>query len=120
MGLYSLPLLKLAYGIFPHAISETAIRIGYLNPLIGMSNIGILKTNFLTFGESSVIDGWMTGGVKYKPFMQLALTTINNEITMTIAIRGNKEDKHIVETFFDYLIDEAKEFIKINKDKMKY
>ena len=34
MGLYSLPLLKLAYTILPFSISEFAIKIGYANPLI--------------------------------------------------------------------------------------
>ncbi|MEG2688250.1 MAG: hypothetical protein RSA24_03695, partial [Clostridia bacterium] len=50
MGLYSLPLLKLAYAIFPYIISETAIKIGYLNPLIGMSNIGVLDAKALAIG----------------------------------------------------------------------
>ena len=118
MGLYSLPLLKLAYGIFPYIISETAIRIGYLNPLIGMSNIGVLNINKLKLGNSNLIDGFMTGGVKYKPYMQLALTTIKNEITMTVAIRGNDEDKKIVNKFFDYIIDAINDFIELNKDKL--
>ena len=47
MGLYSLPLLKLAYSIFPYIISEQAIKIGYLNPLIGMSNIGVMDDRAL-------------------------------------------------------------------------
>ncbi|MEG1509808.1 MAG: condensation domain-containing protein, partial [Clostridia bacterium] len=71
MGLYSLPLLNLAYKIFPHAISETAIKIGYLNPLIGMSNIGVLDPAKLSFGDATLVDGFMTGAVKFKPYMQL-------------------------------------------------
>lgn len=117
MGLYSLPLLKLAYAIFPYCISETAIKIGYLNPLIGMSNIGILKRKDLKLGDSNALDGWITGGVKYKPYMQLALTTMDG-ITMTIAIRGNDEDKKIIDTFFDYLLETVQEFIDLNKGKL--
>ena len=78
MGLYSLPLLKLAYTILPFSISEFAIKIGYDNPLIGMSNIGLLPVDKLTFGNAKPVDGFMTGAVKYKPFMQLALTTLND------------------------------------------
>ncbi len=119
MGLYSLPLLKLAYAIFPYIISETAIKIGYLNPLIGMSNIGILDDKLLKFGESNAIDGWMTGGVKYKPYMQLALTTMRGEITMTIAIRGNQKDKEIADKFFDYILNNMKEFIETNNYRLE-
>ena len=100
IGLYSLPLLKLAYTILPFSISEFAIKIGYDNPLIGMSNIGLLPVDKLTFGNAKPVDGFMTGAVKYKPFMQLALTTLNDVVTMTIAIRGNDDDKKIVEKFF--------------------
>ena len=114
MGLYSLPLLKLAYTILPFSISEFAIKIGYDNPLIGMSNIGLLPVDKLTFGNAKPVDGFMTGAVKYKPFMQLALTTLNDVVTMTIAIRGNDDDKKIVEKFFDLIVENVKEFDRLN------
>ena len=112
MGLYSLPLLKLAYTIFPYAISETAIKIGYLNPLIGMSNIGVLNPDLLTMGPYKPVDGFMTGAVKYKPYMQLALTSMNGELTMTIAIRGNDDDKVLVQKFFDIIVRNINTFIR--------
>ncbi len=118
MGLYSLPLLKLAYTILPFAISEFAIKIGYNNPLIGMSNIGLLPVNELTFGTAKPVDGFMTGAVKYKPFMQLALTTLNDEVTMSIAIRGNEKDKEIVEKFFDLIQGNIADYIALNRDKL--
>ena len=117
MGLYSLPLLKLAYTIFPYAISETGIKIGYLNPLIGMSNIGVLNPELLTMGDAVPVDGFMTGAVKYKPYMQLALASMNGELTMTIAIRGNDDDKILVEKFFSILMRNVRTFIS---DNLKY
>lgn len=111
MGLYSLPLLKLAYTILPFSISEFAIKIGYNNPLIGMSNIGLLSEDLLTFGNAKPVDGFMTGAVKYKPFMQLAMTTLNDELTMTIAIKGNEADKEKVEVFFDLIERNIEDFI---------
>lgn len=111
MGLYSLPLLKLAYTILPFSISEFAIKIGYNNPLIGMSNIGLLSEELLTFGNAKPVDGFMTGAVKYKPFIQLAMTTLNDELTMTIAIKGNEADKEKVEVFFDLIERNIEDFI---------
>ena len=118
MGLYSLPLLKLAYAVFPYVISETAIKIGYMNPLIGMSNIGLLNDALLKLGDANLIDGFMTGAVKYKPYMQLALTTVKGVVTMTIAIRGNDEDKKTVERFFDLIVGNMREFVELNKSKL--
>ena len=118
MGLYSLPLLKLAYTILPFTVSEFAIKLGYSNPLIGMSNIGLLKEQDLMFGTAKPIDAFMTGAIKYKPYMQLALTTFNNKITMTIAIRGNEEDEKIVNKFFDLIEKNMEDFIELNKSRI--
>ncbi len=103
LGLYSLPLLSLAYTIFPQCISEFAIGIGYVNPLIGMSNIGLLKEDTYTLSGLKLTDMFMTGAVKYKPFMQLATTTFNKVVTFTIAIRGNEKDAEIVKEFYKEL-----------------
>ena len=118
IGLYSLPLLKLAYAVFPYVISETAIKIGYMNPLIGMSNIGPLNDVLLKLGDANLVDGFMTGAVKFKPYMQLALTTVRGVMTMTIAIRGNDEDKKVVEKFFDLIVGNMREFVELNKSKL--
>ena len=76
-----------------------------------MSNIGLLPEELLTFGNAKPVDGFMTGAVKYKPFMQLAMTTLNDELTMTIAIKGNEADKEKVEVFFDLIERNIEDFI---------
>ena len=101
-GLYSLPLLKLAYTVFPHFISEIAIGLGYTNPYIGMSNIGIIKPEECAFDGMLPSDAFYSGAIKFKPYMQLAFTTFMNEITFTIGIRGNDKDAKI---FYDFLGD---------------
>lgn len=114
IGLYSLPLLKLAYGIFPYKLSEFAIMKGYLNPLIGMSNIGVLNPELLSLDGAPLVDGFITGAVKYKPYMQVAVTTLNGDATLTIAIRGRNEDAKIVNTFFDIMEKNFRLFIANN------
>lgn len=101
MGLYGLPLLKLGYRLLPHAASEEIIKIGYSNPLLAMSNIGILDHRALALSGNEPIDGFMTGAVKYKPYVLLSATSMRNEITMSMCVRGNEEDKKIVDRFFD-------------------
>ena len=101
LGLYSLPLLHLAYTILPHCVSEFAIKLGYNNPLIGMSNIGSIKPSDYALGDVQPYDGFYTGAVKGKPYMQLALTTFGGEVTFTVAITGNEDDEKVVNRFFD-------------------
>jgi NRPS condensation-like uncharacterized protein len=105
MGLYGLPLLNLGYSILPHAASEEIIKIGYSNPLLAMSNIGILNEEALSLSGHAPTGGFMTGAVKYKPYVLLSATTLRKEITLSMCVRGNEEDRRIVERFFD-LIEE--------------
>lgn len=101
MGLYGLPLLKLGYRLLPHTASEEIIKIGYSNPLLAMSNIGILDHKALSLCENEPFDGYMTGAVKYKPYVLLSATSMRKEITMSMCVKGNEEDKKTVERFFD-------------------
>ena len=103
MGLYGLPLLNFGYSILPHAASEEIIKIGYNNPLLAMSNIGILDHKALALGGNEPVDGFMTGAVKYKPFVLLSATSMRNTVTLSMCVRGNQEDKKIVNRFFDIM-----------------
>lgn len=115
MGLYGLPLLKLGYRILPHAASEEIIKIGYSNPLLAMSNIGILDHKALSLAGNEPYDGFMTGAVKYKPYVLLSATSMRNVITLSMCVRGNDEDKKIVERFFDLMEKNIELLIEGNK-----
>lgn len=112
LGLYSLPLLKLAYSILPYAASEEIIKIGYSNPLIGMSNIGALDSINLSLNGNKPTYGFLTGAVKYKPYVLLSATSLNNMLTLSMCVKGNEEDKKIVNRFFDLL---EKNFDELSK-----
>ncbi len=103
MGLYGLPLLSLGYRIMPHAASEEIIKIGYSNPYIAMSNIGILEVDKLALSGHEPVKGFMSGAVKYKPYVLLSATSMRNELTLSMCVRGNDEDKRIVSDFFNLM-----------------
>lgn len=113
MGLYSLPLLKLAFTVFPYVISEIAIKIGYQNPLIGMSNIGIMERSNFELFNTKMNKGFMTGATKYKPYIQLTTVTFENTINFAIAEKCNEKDAVIIKQFLE---DYKKELIKFSKD----
>lgn len=103
MGLYGLPLLNVGYKLLPHAASEEIIKIGYSNPLLAMSNIGILEADKLSLEGHEPFDGFMTGAVKYKPYVLLSATSLKNVLTLSMCVRGNETDKETVELFFDLM-----------------
>ncbi len=103
MGLYGLPLLNFGYSILPHAASEEIIKIGYSNPYMAMSNIGILNGKAFSLSGNEPTDAFMSGAVKYKPFVLLTATTYKNVITLSMCVRGNEQDKKIVNKFFDLM-----------------
>ena len=103
MGLYGLPLLNFGYSILPHAASEEIIKIGYSNPYMAMSNIGVLNGQQLALSGHEPVDAFMSGAVKYKPFVLLTATTYKNVITLSMCVRGNEKDKEIVNKFFDLM-----------------
>lgn len=111
MGLYGLPLLNFGYSILPHAASEEIIKIGYSNPNMSMSNIGILKGKDFALSGHEPTDAFMSGAVKYKPFVLLTVTTYKNIITLSMCVRGNEEDKKIVNKFFDLMEKNIKTLI---------
>ncbi len=112
IGLHGVPLLKLAFSIFPHFLAETCIKIGYKNPLLGMSNIGIIEDKMLIMGGVKLIDAFMTGATKYKPYIQLALTTFREEITFTVAVKANNNDRKRIERLLISVEDELNNYIK--------
>ncbi|MDE6125250.1 MAG: hypothetical protein K2G22_08520, partial [Eubacterium sp.] len=63
VGLHGLPLLSFGYKILPLAASEEVIKIGYANPLLAMSNIGVLEVDKLALAGNEPTDGFMSGAV---------------------------------------------------------
>ena len=104
VGLHGLPLLSFGYKILPLAASEEVIKIGYANPLLAMSNIGVLEVDKLSLAGNEPTDGFMSGAVKYKPFALLSVTSVRKELTLSMCVRGNEIDKEIVEKFFDLMV----------------
>lgn len=114
IGLYGLPLLNLGYTIFPQFLSEMVIRLGYTNPLIGMSNIGIIPEDGMLPYGAKLIDGFITGAIKHKPYVQLAVSSCLGGSTLSIAVKGNRNDSEIVNNFLISLKRTIYEFVKNN------
>lgn len=102
VGLYGLPLMAFAFRTFPYSIAEFAIKLGYENPLIGMSNIGIIGEELTNYKGLECYDAFMTGATKFKPYIQLTSTTFKGAPTLCIAQKcGEEDDKKIKKLLSD-------------------
>lgn len=110
-GLYGIPLLALAFNIFPYSVAELAIKIGYENPLIGMSNIGIIPNDYVDLAGLECIDTFMTGATKFKPYIQLTSTTFNGETTLCIAQKCSDRDEEKIRALLDAVENQLLNFI---------
>ncbi|MDR3185204.1 MAG: hypothetical protein LBU04_00070 [Christensenellaceae bacterium] len=111
MGLHGWSLLRTVQKLIPHGIAKILIGTFFKNPLIGLSNIGIIDHESLVFGNARLeAPTYMTGSIKYPPYMQLALTTLYNEVTFTIAIKATEKDHKMFEEFFLHFGEELRKF----------
>lgn len=103
IGLNAFVKISLLFKLFNYKHAKKLLKNGFKNPLIGMTNIGILDSKKLCFEGTQISNAFMFGSMKYKPYFQLALTSYNNIMTFTVNLYGNSKDKENVESFFTLL-----------------
>ncbi|MDR0696862.1 MAG: hypothetical protein LBF68_04915 [Christensenellaceae bacterium] len=119
-GFHGWALLRRVFKYAPHGLAKFLIGTFFKNPLVGISNIGIIDDDHLVFGDAKLESPtYMTGSVKYPPYMQLALTTLRNEITFTVANHGTPKDHDMLERFLDILNNVLNEFIDADLSSYK-
>lgn len=106
IGLNAFVKISLIFKLFKYKHVKKLLKNGFKNPLIGMTNIGILDSKKLYFEGTQISNAFMFGSMKYKPYFQLALTSYNNIMTFTVNLYGNSKDKESIENFFSLLDEE--------------
>ena len=112
-GLYGIPLLGLAYKLFwIDCISTFAIKLGYDNAPIQMSNLGIVRNQDVDFEGCKMYDSIMTGAVKYKPYFQFTCQTRDGNMKFVVAQKCSDNDEKLIRGFFADMQKELEEFVK--------
>ncbi len=65
----------------------------------------MLEVDKLALAGHEPVDGFMSGAVKYKPYALLTVTSVRKELTLSMCVRGNDNDRKIVDKFFDLIVD---------------
>lgn len=102
----SINLLEKLFDIFPYKFVRDIIKKKFTNPLIAFTNIGIIDKTRLTFGNIEIAEAYMTGSIKYSPYFQLAISTFDDQATLSINLYGTQSDRNTISFFLDKLVQE--------------
>jgi NRPS condensation-like uncharacterized protein len=101
IGLNAFIKLHMIYALFPNRLANLLLRRSLKNPLICMTNVGILDSDRISFGELRPRDVFICGSIKYKPHFQLAMSSYDGSLTLSSNLYGNASDRERVMSFFD-------------------
>lgn len=92
-------LLELAFRILPFATLRKKFNEVFTVPMISFTNLGIIDKKLLTFGDTAIVDAYMTGAIKYVPYFQIAASTYNNSCTLSSNLHGTARDREFTGRF---------------------
>lgn len=101
MGLHGLPLLNIAYKTMVYLQAETVVRLFYNNPVFSVSNVGAIVPDDFIMEDKGPFDAFVAGAAKNKPCAVMTALTINNNLSVSICLRGNEKDRQLLESFFN-------------------
>ena len=101
IGLNGFIKLNLVYRIFGNKIANRVMRSSLKNPLICMTNVGSLDSALISFGGLRPRDAFLCGSIKYKPHFQIAMSSYDDELTLSSNLYGNTSDQDRILSFFE-------------------
>lgn len=106
IGLNAFIKLELLYRLLGNRKANGLLKTSLKNPLICMTNVGILDRNRLCFGDLHPYDAFLCGSIKYKPHFQLAMSSYEDELTLSTNLYGNVTDRDRIISFFNEIEEE--------------
>ncbi len=101
IGLHGLPLLNIAYKTMVYLQAETVVKLFYNNPSLSVSNVGVIVPESFSLSGNMPFDAFVAGAAKNKPCAVMTALTINDTLSVSMCLRGNENDKKLLERFFD-------------------
>lgn len=98
--------LEMLFNVLPYKTAMNLIIKHFSNSPISLTNIGILDKKRLVFGDSEMVQAFMTGSIKYSPNFQISLSTFDDEATLCVNLRGTQDDHLIITSFLNDFIGE--------------
>jgi NRPS condensation-like uncharacterized protein len=105
-GLNGFIKLDRIYRILGSRLANLILMWRLKNPLIAMTNMGVLDSKRLQFGHQRPTDAFLSSSIKYRPYFQLAVSCYDGKITLSSNLLGTKSDRNCILSLLDELADE--------------
>ncbi len=109
IGLNGFVKLNLVYRTLGDRIANRLLRSRLKNPLICMTNVGVLDPARMSFGDLRPKDAYLCGSIKYRPYFQLAVSSYDGELTLTVNQYGSAGDRERISAFLSDIAEELPE-----------
>ncbi len=110
IGLNGFIKLNLLYSVLGDKIANGRLKTSLKNPLICMTNVGILDRARMAFGSLYPSDAFLCGSIKYKPYFQLAMSSYDGRLTLSVNQYGDVDDRARIGAFLDEVEAELTQF----------
>ncbi|MDR3645833.1 MAG: hypothetical protein P4M02_12255, partial [Clostridia bacterium] len=85
--------LELACRLLPFRLLRRAFFKAFTIPVVSYTNLGIVDSEQLRFGDTGIDEVCLTGAVKYVPYFQIALSSFNGGSTLSCNLYGTRKDR---------------------------
>ena len=99
LGLNAFIKVGFIYRYLSDRIANRIARSMLRNPLISMTNMHVLDSSQMSFGDLLPRDAFMCGSIKYKPHFQLAASSYEGELTLSVNLSGSAGDRDCILSF---------------------
>ncbi len=106
IGLHGLPLLNIAYKSMVYLQAETIVKLFYNNPILSVSNVGQIEKCGFEISNNPPFSAFVAGAAKNKPCAVMTSLTVNGKLSASICLRGDDDDKAVLNRFFDIFKEE--------------
>ncbi len=65
-----------------------------------------LESEKLVFESSPISNAFICGSIKYRPHFQMAVSSYNNKMTLSVNLYGSQEDRDSIKEFFTLIEEE--------------
>lgn len=94
-------LLQFVFHIVPFRILQKSFHKLFTIPIVSYTNLGIIDKESLQFGNTDIMEVFLTGAIKYVPYFQIAISTYDDNCTISCNLHGTSKDKLWIEAFLE-------------------
>jgi NRPS condensation-like uncharacterized protein len=78
-------------------------------PVVSYTNLGLLDSELLRFGNTEIKDAFLTAAVKYVPYFQITMSSYKEICTLSCNMYGTDKDRKRIKSILESFDKELKE-----------